>query len=72
MFYYDDAFLIGNYIQNKKKLSLLTKKFNDIGININRNKTKIFIGKHRTQQRWMQDYNLNKNFNIGNSRGIHR
>ncbi len=45
LFYFDDAYLVGNYIQNKNKLNLLTKIFNNIGVNINKKKTKIYIGK---------------------------
>ena len=64
LFYFDDAFLIGNYTQNKNKLELLFNIFYDIGISINKNKTKIFVGDYGIQQKWMLDYNLNMNYNM--------
>ncbi len=62
IYYYDDGFIFGEAKMVKEKIECLSKTMNGIGINLNKNKTKIYIG-DKKEETWMENYDVRKNFN---------
>ena len=63
LFYHDDGYIMGKPNIVRQKINILKKTMYNIGITLNKSKTKLFIGKDAPFSSWMKDFDVSPSFN---------